>query len=97
MLFRTLQEGGFCLTNFFSFSDIATAQVLNIPTSALAIILILVLGYSSNTAKIPLPLYPIGCTVVIIAMYSILVVYSNDMAVYLGMMIGVACGTAWFP
>ncbi|KAH7153649.1 major facilitator superfamily domain-containing protein [Dactylonectria macrodidyma] len=79
------------------FSDIATAQVLNIPTSALAIILILILGYSSNTAKIPLPLYPIGCTVVIITMYSILVVYPNDIGVYLGMMIGIACGTAWFP
>lgn len=78
-------------------SDIATAQVLNIPTSLLAIILILVLGYSSNSAKIPLPLYPIGCTVVIVAMYSILVVYPNDIGVYLGMMIGVACGTAWFP
>ncbi|KAK6225635.1 hypothetical protein QIS74_01682 [Colletotrichum tabaci] len=79
------------------FSDIATAQVLNIPTSAVAIFLILSLGTWSNKAKIPLPLFPIGCTVVIVAMYSILVVYPNDIGVYLGMMIGVACGTAWFP
>ncbi|GJC85396.1 hypothetical protein ColLi_08234 [Colletotrichum liriopes] len=80
-----------------NFSDIATAQVLNIPTSALAIFLILWLGIWSNKAKIPLPLFPIGCTIVIVAMYSILVVYPNDIGVYLGMMIGVACGTAWFP
>uniref|UniRef100_A0A8H7NR40 Major facilitator superfamily (MFS) profile domain-containing protein n=1 Tax=Bionectria ochroleuca TaxID=29856 RepID=A0A8H7NR40_BIOOC len=79
------------------FSDIATAQVLNIPTSFLAIILILVLGYASNTARIPIPIYPIGCTIVIIAMYSILVIYPNDIGVYIGMMIGIACGTAWFP
>lgn len=71
--------------------------MLNIPTSAMAIILILALGYLSNTARIPLPLYPIGCTVVIVAMYSILVVYPNDTGVYIGMMIGIACGTAWFP
>ncbi|UPL03157.1 hypothetical protein LCI18_014091 [Fusarium solani-melongenae] len=76
------------------FSDIATAQILNIPISALSIIIILVLGYSANTAKYPLPLYPIGCTVVIVAMYSILVVYPNDVGVYIGMMIGIACGTA---
>jgi hypothetical protein len=78
-------------------SDIATAQILNIPISALSIIIILALGYSANTARFPLPLYPIGCTVVIVAVYSILVVYPNDIGVYVGMMIGIACGTAWFP
>ncbi|GKT60946.1 pantothenate transporter [Colletotrichum tofieldiae] len=80
-----------------NFSDIATAQVLNIPTSALAIFLVLSLGIWSNKAKIPVPLFPIGCTIVIVAMYSILVVYPDDIGVYLGMMIGVACGTAWDP
>ncbi|VUC27958.1 unnamed protein product [Clonostachys rosea] len=85
------------IISHMGFSDIATAQILNIPTSFLAIILILVLGYASNTARIPLPIYPIGCTIVIIAMYSILVVYPNDIGVYIGMMIGIACGTAWFP
>ncbi|CAG9988296.1 unnamed protein product [Clonostachys byssicola] len=85
------------IISHMGFSDIATAQVLNIPTSFLAIILILVLGYASNTAMIPIPIYPIGCTIVIIAMYSILVVYPNDIGVYIGMMIGIACGTAWFP
>ncbi|KAJ4264209.1 hypothetical protein NW762_005403 [Fusarium torreyae] len=79
------------------FSDISTAQILNIPISALSIILILLLGYSANSARYPLPLYPIGCTVVIVGMYAILVVYPNDVGVYIGMMIGIACGTAWFP
>jgi MFS transporter, ACS family, DAL5 transporter family protein len=79
-----------------SCSDIATAQILNIPTSALAIFLILSLGTWSNKAKIPAPLFPVRCTIVIVSMYSILVVYPNDIGVYLGMMIGVAC-TAWFP
>lgn len=78
-------------------SDIATAQILNIPISALSIIIIIILGYSANTAKYPLPLYPIGCTVLIVAMYAIMVVYPNDVGVYIGMMIAIACGTAWFP
>lgn len=30
-------------------------------------------------------------------MYAFLVAYPSDIAVYIGMMIGVAFGTAWFP
>jgi hypothetical protein len=95
--YATLNRTGTNIGANSNCSDIATAQILNIPTSALAIFLILSLGTWSNKAKIPAPLFPIGCTIVIVSMYSILVVYPNDIGVYLGMMIGVACGTAWFP
>ncbi|KAH9888308.1 major facilitator superfamily domain-containing protein [Xylariomycetidae sp. FL2044] len=79
------------------FSDIATAQILNIPQFGLAIIAISVVGYGSNTARLPIPLFPIFCCVVVIACYSVLVVYPNDIGVYLAMIIGNAFGTAWFP
>lgn len=78
-------------------SDIATAQILNIPISFFSIFVIIVLGYLSSNSRIPVPIYPIGCTVIMIAMYSIMVVYPNDIAVYIGMLIGISCGTAWFP
>ncbi|KAL4869443.1 hypothetical protein BDV12DRAFT_185144 [Aspergillus spectabilis] len=79
------------------FSDIATAQILNIPMSVLAIILIIVLGYTADRARVPLPLLPIGGTIIIIVCYSVLVVYPNDIGVYIAMMIGNACSSAWFP
>ncbi|KAL4942262.1 hypothetical protein BDV06DRAFT_211994 [Aspergillus oleicola] len=79
------------------FSDIATAQILNVPMSALTIIFIIIGGYTSARATIPLPVFPITCTVVIIACYSILVAYPNDIGVYLAMMIGNAASVTWFP
>ncbi|KAL4878446.1 major facilitator superfamily domain-containing protein [Aspergillus karnatakaensis] len=79
------------------FSDIATAQILNIPMSVLAIILIIVLGWTADRARIPLPLLPIGGTIVIVACYSVLLAYPNDIGVYIAMMIGNACSSAWFP
>ncbi|KAL4921862.1 major facilitator superfamily domain-containing protein [Aspergillus aurantiobrunneus] len=79
------------------FSDIATAQILNIPMSVLTIIFIIIGGYTSSLASIPLPLFPITCTVVIIACYSVLVAYPNDIGVYIAMMISNAVSVTWFP
>ncbi|CEL00784.1 hypothetical protein ASPCAL00380 [Aspergillus calidoustus] len=79
------------------FSDIATAQILNIPMSVLTIILIIVTGYVADRARVPLPLLPIGATIIIIICYSVLVVYPNDIGVYIAMMIGNACSSTWFP
>ncbi|KAL3474392.1 major facilitator superfamily domain-containing protein [Aspergillus californicus] len=78
------------------FSDIATAQILNIPMSVLTIIFIIIGGYAANKARVPLPLFPITCTVIIIACYAVLVAYP-DIGVYIAMMIGNAASVAWFP
>ncbi|KPM41481.1 hypothetical protein AK830_g5064 [Neonectria ditissima] len=79
------------------FSGIATAQILNIPMSVVTILLIVIFGYSSNKARIPLPLFPIGCTVMVVACYSVLVAYPNDGGVYAAMIIGNAFSVTWFP
>ncbi|KAL2847871.1 major facilitator superfamily domain-containing protein [Aspergillus pseudoustus] len=79
------------------FSDIATAQILNIPMSVLTIILIIIGGYTADRARVPLPLLPIGATIVVIICYSVLIVYPNDVGVYVAMMIGNSCSTTWFP
>ncbi|KAI8685016.1 MFS domain-containing protein [Fusarium keratoplasticum] len=79
------------------FSSIATAQILNIPMSVLTIIIIVTAGYVSDRAKFPLPLFPITSTIIVIASYGILVAYPNDIAVYIGMLIGNSFSIAWFP
>ncbi|KAL4908053.1 hypothetical protein BDW74DRAFT_115313 [Aspergillus multicolor] len=80
------------------FSDIATAQILNIPMSVLAIIFIILCGYGSDRyPQIPLPVFHIVCTAVIIACYSVLVAYPNDIGVYIAMMIGNAAAGAHVP
>jgi hypothetical protein len=65
--------------------------------SVLTIILIIVTGYVADRARVPLPLLPIGATIIIIICYSVLVVYPNDIGVYIAMMIGNACSSTWFP
>lgn len=79
------------------FSGVATAQILNIPMSALTIILILIAGYTSDKARVPLPLFPISCCVIVIASYSVLVSYPSDIGVYIAMTIGNAFSITWFP
>lgn len=65
--------------------------------SVLAILIIIVCGYASDRARIPIPLFPIGAVVTVIACYSVLVAYPNDIGVYIAMMIGNASSSAWFP
>ncbi|KAI0469650.1 major facilitator superfamily domain-containing protein [Xylariaceae sp. FL0804] len=79
------------------FSGVATAQILNIPVFALTMVVICVVGYASSTARVPIPVFPIFCNVVVIASYSVLVAYPNDIGVYIAMTVGNAFGTAWFP
>ncbi|OJJ00005.1 hypothetical protein ASPVEDRAFT_81589 [Aspergillus versicolor CBS 583.65] len=79
------------------FSDIRTAQILNIPMSVLTIVFIIIGGFASSRARVPLPIFPITCTVIVIACYSVLVAYPNDIGVYIAMMIGNAASVTWFP
>ncbi|KAL4796861.1 major facilitator superfamily domain-containing protein [Aspergillus venezuelensis] len=87
-----------CMTSGSSgVNNIATAQILNIPMSALTIIFIIIGGYTSARATVPLPVFPITCTIVVIACYSVLVAYPNVIGVYIAMMIGNAASVTWFP
>ncbi|KAI1862761.1 uncharacterized protein JN550_009908 [Neoarthrinium moseri] len=79
------------------FSDIATAQLLNIPMSALAIIIIVTCTWLAGKGSIPIPLFPVAFTVIIVACYGVMTAYPSDVGVYIAMMIGNAVSTAWFP
>ncbi|KAI1845466.1 hypothetical protein JX266_008324 [Neoarthrinium moseri] len=79
------------------FSDIATAQLLNILMSALAIIIIVTCTWLAGKGSIPIPLFPVAFTVIIVACYGVMTAYPSDVGVYIAMMIGNAVSTAWFP
>ncbi|KAK7739818.1 hypothetical protein SLS62_011207 [Diatrype stigma] len=79
------------------FTSIATAQILNIPITALGLIVIGVTGVFADNGRLPRPLYPLSFLTIIIACYAVLVVYPSNGAVYAATMIGNAVTAAWFP
>ncbi|PON27785.1 hypothetical protein TGAM01_v203552 [Trichoderma gamsii] len=79
------------------FTNIATAQILNIPITAASLILIAVSGVFADNGRYPRPLYPIGCLLTIIACYAVLVAYTNNAGVYTATLIGNSCAAAWYP
>jgi nitrate/nitrite transporter NarK len=79
------------------FTTIAQAQLLNLPISALAIVVIGVTGFFADNARLPRPVHPLGIFTIIIACYAVLVVYPSNAAVYAAMLIGNACTAAFFP
>jgi predicted MFS family arabinose efflux permease len=79
------------------FTSIAQAQLLNLPISLLAIVVIGVTGFFADNARLPPPVYPLGIFAIIIACYAVLVVYPSNGAVYTATLIGNACTAAFFP
>ncbi|UKZ61444.1 uncharacterized protein TrAtP1_002709 [Trichoderma atroviride] len=79
------------------FTNIATAQILNIPITAASLILIGASGVFADNGRYPRPLYPIGCLLIIIACYAVLVAYPNNAGVYIATLIGNSCAAAWYP
>jgi nitrate/nitrite transporter NarK len=79
------------------FTTIARAQLLNLPISILAIIVIGVTGSFADNGKLPRPVYPLGVFTVIMACYAVLVVYPSNGAVYTATLIGNAFTSAFFP
>ncbi|KAE8381566.1 major facilitator superfamily domain-containing protein [Aspergillus bertholletiae] len=79
------------------FTDIATSQLLNIPTSILTVICIGVFGIWADSSRLPRPLYPLSFLVVILACYGVLYSFPSNGAVYAVTVIANALGSAWFP
>lgn len=78
-------------------SDIATAQILNLPITVLGLIVIGVSGVFADNGRLPRPLYPLSFLLVILVCYGVLVAYPSNGGVYAATMIGNAVTTAWFP
>ncbi|KAF5858143.1 hypothetical protein ETB97_004747 [Aspergillus alliaceus] len=79
------------------FTDIATSQLLNIPTSILTVLCIGIFGIWVVSSRAPRPLYPLSFLIVILACYGVLYSYPSNGAVYAVTVIANALGSAWFP
>ncbi|KAI1855616.1 hypothetical protein JX266_000481 [Neoarthrinium moseri] len=79
------------------FTSIATAQLLNLPITLLGLFVIAVTGIFADNGRLPRPLYPLSFLVIILACYSVMVIYPNTGGVYAATMIGNAVTAAWFP
>lgn len=79
------------------FTTIARAQLLNLPISVLSLVVIALTGYFADNGKLPRPVYPLGVFAVVLACYSVLVVYPSNAAVYAATLIGNAFTSAFFP
>ncbi|KAF7616907.1 putative pantothenate transporter [Aspergillus flavus] len=79
------------------FTDIATSQLLNIPTSVLTVICIGVFGIWADSSRLPRPLYPLSFLAVILACYGVLYSFPSNGAVYAVTVIANALGSAWYP
>lgn len=79
------------------FTTIAQAQLLNLPISILAVIVIGITGIFADNGRLPRPVYPLTVFVVIMACYAVLIVYPSNGAVYAATLIGNAFTSAFFP
>ncbi|KAI0423309.1 major facilitator superfamily domain-containing protein [Xylaria grammica] len=79
------------------FTTIAQAQLLNLPISIVGLLVIFVTGYFADNGRLPRPLYPLTFLIIIIASYSVLVVFPSNGAVYAATLIGNAVTAAWYP
>lgn len=80
-----------------AYRTIAQAQLLNLPISVVGLLVIFVTGYFADGGRLPRPLYPLTFLIVIIASYSVLIVYPSNGGVYAATLIGNAVTAAWFP
>ncbi|KAI1433164.1 major facilitator superfamily domain-containing protein [Xylaria sp. CBS 124048] len=79
------------------FTSIAQAQLLNLPISIVGLVVIFITGYLADTGRHPRPLYPLTFLLIIIAAYSVLIVYPSNGAVYAATLVGNAVTAAWYP
>ncbi|KAM3432538.1 hypothetical protein MY4824_006496 [Beauveria thailandica] len=79
------------------FSTIAQAQLLNLPITVTALLIIAVTGIMADLRNIPRPLYPLTFLVIILICYSVFVAHPSSAAIYAVTLIGNAVTAAWFP
>ncbi|KAM3552102.1 hypothetical protein ARSEF4850_007547 [Beauveria asiatica] len=79
------------------FSTIAQAQLLNLPITVTALLIIAVTGIMAGLRNTPRPLYPLTFLVIILICYSVFVAHPSSAAIYAVTLIGNAVTAAWFP
>ncbi|KAK8149784.1 hypothetical protein G3M48_005537 [Beauveria asiatica] len=79
------------------FSTIAQAQLLNLPITVTALLIIAVTGIMADLRNIPRPLYPLTFLVIILICYGVFVAHPSSAAIYAVTLIGNAVTAAWFP
>ncbi|OAA34514.1 Major facilitator superfamily domain, general substrate transporter [Beauveria brongniartii RCEF 3172] len=79
------------------FSTIAQAQLLNLPITVTALLIIAVTGIMADRRNIPRPLYPLTFLVIIVICYGVFVAHPSSAAIYAVTLIGNAVTAAWFP
>ncbi|KAJ4302875.1 hypothetical protein N0V90_001766 [Kalmusia sp. IMI 367209] len=79
------------------YTDIASAQLLNLPISIFSIIVIGVTGSFADNGRLPRPVYPLTFLCVILICYGTLYAYPNSGGVYAATLIGNGLTSAWYP
>lgn len=79
------------------FTDVASAQLLNLPISLFSIAVIGVTGAFADNGRLPRPLYPLFFLGIILVCYGVLYAYPNKGGVYAATLIGNGVTSAWFP
>ncbi|KAF2635945.1 MFS general substrate transporter [Massarina eburnea CBS 473.64] len=79
------------------FTDIASAQLLNLPISLFSIFVIGVTGAFADNGRLPRPLYPLSFLGIILISYGVLYAYPNKGGVYAATLIGNGVTSAWYP
>ncbi|KAF1936589.1 MFS general substrate transporter [Clathrospora elynae] len=79
------------------FTDVASAQLLNLPISVFTIIIIGITGAFADNGRLPRPLYPLSFLCVILICYGVLYAYPNSGGVLAATIIGNGVTSAWYP
>ncbi|KAL2669757.1 hypothetical protein Neosp_015202 [[Neocosmospora] mangrovei] len=77
-------------------ASIAESQLLTIPSSVLAIILIAFSGYLTNSLAVPYPAVALAYLISNLACYGVMVAYPNNGGVYAATLIAAGVSLAWF-
>ncbi|KAJ4366753.1 hypothetical protein N0V95_000082 [Ascochyta clinopodiicola] len=79
------------------YTDIASAQLLNLPISIFSIIVIGVTGAFADNGRLPRPVYPLSFLGIILICYGVLYAYPSNGGVLAATLIGNGVTSAWFP
>ena len=79
------------------YTDIASAQLLNLPISIFSIIVIGITGLFADNGRLPRPVYPLSFLGVILICYGVLYAYPSNGGVFAATLIGNGVTSAWFP
>ena len=77
------------------FTDIASAQLLNLPISIFSILVIGITGAFADNGKLPRPFYPLSFLCTILICYGVLYAFPNNGGVYAATLIGNGVTSAW--